>query len=78
MKHATRVEHEVQEAFEDLAEWREVLHDAHQRWTEPDAERRLARALYDSFKRPISDLQRGLDQISQAVERRSPERSDGD
>jgi hypothetical protein len=77
MKDATGATHEVDEAFENLAEWRELLHDAHQRWTEPDAERRLAKALDEKFKQPISDLQRGLQQISQAVSRLAPpDRSD--
>lgn len=67
MKDATGMTHEVNEAFENLEQWRELLHHAHQRWTEPDFEKRLARALHDRFKQPLSDLQLGLRHLSQVV-----------
>jgi hypothetical protein len=43
--------HNVEERLENLREWRGLLHAAHERWVDPDRERRLAGEL-ESASRP--------------------------
>jgi hypothetical protein len=75
-KDATGTTHPVNESFEGLAEWREVLHGAKQRYTEPDIERRLADALLKKFERPIGGLQKSLDNVARSIGRLAPPERD--
>lgn len=74
MKDATGAAHNIDEAFSDLPEWRSVLGDARQRFTEPEPERRLAEALYKKFEPRMNELIRGLGAVATAVNRLAPER----
>lgn len=47
---ATGQDHPIQDEYEDLSEWRELLGNARQRFTQPDAEKRWADAFFDKFK----------------------------
>lgn len=67
MMDAVGTGHDVEEVFDDLPGWRELLSGARQRYTEPDPERRLAEALHPRFKDPIADVSGGLRDIAQAV-----------
>jgi hypothetical protein len=59
--------HQVDERFADLAEWREVLGDAHERWVPSDPEKRTADALYSKCERPLKDLTRSIQEINRAI-----------
>jgi len=78
MKDAAGATHDVDEAFDDLAEWRKVLGEAHQRFTYPDAEKRLAEELSKKFARPLKDVRTGLQDVARAVYRLAPPDSDDD
>jgi hypothetical protein len=56
MRDALGNTHEVDEIFDDLAEWREVLHGAIARWVYPDPETRMAHELSKRFKEPLARL----------------------
>jgi hypothetical protein len=47
---ATGREHEVEDEYGDLSEWRDLLGKAHARFTQPEPEKRLADALHNKFK----------------------------
>jgi hypothetical protein len=72
MKDATGAAHEIIESFEGLAEWRELLHGAHQRYTEADPERRLADALDRKFKQQFQGLQQAVERVGNEIARLAP------
>jgi hypothetical protein len=78
MKDAARKAHTVNEVFDDLAEWRDVLASAHQRFTYPDAERRLAEELDKKFKGPLADLGRGIDNVAASLTALAPQQQEDD
>jgi hypothetical protein len=77
MKDALGNEHSVDESFDDLAEWRQVLADAHQRWVAADPERRAADELGKKFDGPLKAIVRAIDGLARALHDVG-ERSKGD
>jgi hypothetical protein len=73
MKDGAGNAHEVMEAFENLAEWREVLGGARQRYVTADPERRVAEELSKKFEQPLRDLRRSVDGIAAALAALAPE-----
>lgn len=69
MRDATGQLQAVAETYENLSEWRDLLHDAHRQWSHPDPEQRLANALASKFKQPMNDLRKGLVDVARAVDR---------
>jgi hypothetical protein len=57
----------VDEVFDELPKWREVLSDAHQRFVAADPERRLAEALAKQFDSSVKDLARGTHEMARAA-----------
>lgn len=72
MRDAAGTTHVVDEAFDDLPEWRSVLHQARQRFTDPAPERRLAEALHNRFKQPLGQIDRDLQALTRVVSRITP------
>ena len=64
---------EVDEAFEDLTEWAQVIH--HQAWKNPDPEIRAADAMAKKFEPALRDLAKAGSQIADAI-RLASERDD--
>lgn len=60
-------QHNVGASFGDLAEWREALSGARQRWVIPDAERRLADELAKRLQPLATQIAAKLDQIATAL-----------
>lgn len=71
MRDATGKTHAIDEVFDDLAEWREVLRGARQRFVGLP-ERELAQAFDKRFETPLRDLNRHLSEISAALNRAVP------
>ena len=67
MRDAGGREHPVDEHFADLAEWRQALGDARQRYVDANTERRLASELDKKFGARLDALSRGLEGLSAAV-----------
>jgi hypothetical protein len=66
--------HHVNDTIEDLAEWREVLREAPERWIEPDPERRAAVAFSKVIEAPARSVVRSLEGVARAIrETREPE-----
>lgn len=65
--------HDVDEVFDDLAEWREVLKGARQRYVAADPERRVAEAFSKKFDASIRDLLNSVRDIAVALRRPPPE-----
>jgi hypothetical protein len=65
--------HDVEEAFDALSEWREVLAGVHQRYVAADPERRLAEAFFKKFDAPIRDLLNSVRAIAGALRKPPPE-----
>ena len=61
--------HKVDEVFDELAEWREILSDAHQRYVADDPERRTAEALANKFGSPMKELASSTREIARAISR---------
>jgi hypothetical protein len=72
MRDAAGKRHEVSEVFANLPEWREVLHEARQRFASDDPERRLADAFVDRFRAPIRGLTSELQSLTRGVSRLAP------
>jgi hypothetical protein len=72
MKDAAGTIHEVNEEFADLAEWRKLLGGAHQRWVDPNPEKRLADALHSKFEGPLGNLNASAASAADAVQRFAP------
>lgn len=72
MKDAAGNRHKVEECFDDLAEWREVLRAARQRYVTADPERRLADELDKKLSQQLQQLAAGANRIAAAVERLQP------
>jgi hypothetical protein len=51
---ATGRTHRVEDEYSELSEWREVLGQAHARFTQPDPEKRWADAFYEKFKKVLT------------------------
>jgi hypothetical protein len=64
MADAAGNEHSVDEVFEDLAEWRQVLADAKQRFVYPEPEKRLAEQLSRKFNGNHGNLRQSADNIA--------------
>jgi hypothetical protein len=64
MKDSEGREYAVDETFADLAAWRQMLGDAHQRYVIPDPDRRLADEFGKRFETLTQDLGRRLDNIA--------------
>jgi hypothetical protein len=71
MRDATGKTHAIDEVFDDLPEWREVLGGARQRFVGLP-ERELAQAFEKRFETPLRDLNRHLSEISAALNRAVP------
>ncbi|MFL5913054.1 MAG: hypothetical protein ACJ768_21110 [Gaiellaceae bacterium] len=71
MRDATGKTHAIDEVFDDLPEWREVLGGARQRFVGLP-ERELAQAFEKRFETPLRDLNRHLGEISRALNRAVP------
>jgi hypothetical protein len=56
---------EVDEAFEDLAQWAKVIHD--QAWKNPDQEIRAADAMAKKFEPALKNLAKAVSQIADAI-----------
>jgi hypothetical protein len=67
MTDASGANHEVDESFDDLREWREVLSAAHERWVSPDPERRLATELGKTLATEFRTVTTGLDRIASVL-----------
>jgi hypothetical protein len=67
LKDADGVEHSVRDEVVDLADWREALHDARQRFIQADSERRLAEAFEKPIKKAGDGVGRRLDNLTRAV-----------
>jgi hypothetical protein len=76
LKDADGIEHLVQDEVVDLADWREALHDARQRFTQADPERRLAEAFDKPIKKVSDDVGRRLDNLTRAVYALRPDEGD--
>jgi hypothetical protein len=74
MRDAVGNRQQVDERFLDLPEWRDVVHAAHERWTAPEVERRVADAMYRKFERPLGDLTRATQEVARAVHSLAPPR----
>jgi hypothetical protein len=72
MKDAAGTTHKVDEALDDLPEWRRVLEGARQRWAAADPERRTADELYKRFEQPLRELNQGIQGVASAVHRLVP------
>lgn len=68
MKDAIGSKHTVEESFEDLAEWWEVLQQAHARWAASDPERRLADALANKFDSRIKNVTGAIDRVAATID----------
>lgn len=67
MKDALGNKHSVEESFDDLAEWRQILADAHQRWVAADPEQRLADELGKKFDGPLKAIGQAIDGVIHAL-----------
>jgi hypothetical protein len=67
MKDALGNKHSVDESFDDLAEWRTILADAHQRWVAADPERRVADELGKKFEGPLKAIVQAIDGSTRAL-----------
>lgn len=76
MKDAAGNGHMVAETFEDLAEWREVLGAARQRYVTEDSERRAAEELHKKFDRALRDLDQSIRKVATAIAALSPRNED--
>lgn len=65
---------EVDEAFENLTEWSQVLQDAGQRWRNPEPEARAAEAMAKKFEPALKGLTKATNQV--AAEIRSARQDD--
>lgn len=74
MTDASGKTHRVDETYDDLSEWRSLLHDAHRSWGPPEPEKRLAQA----FAGPLQRLTTELQGISRAVARLARPEADND
>jgi hypothetical protein len=59
--------HDVHDCLDDLAGWRELQAASLMHWQHPDSERRLADALADDFKKPLTDAVAALRQVDSAI-----------
>jgi hypothetical protein len=71
MRDAAGKAHDVDEVFENLADWREVLHASGQRYV-AEPERRLADALGKKLEGPLRTLAQRLQGITTAVRELTP------
>jgi hypothetical protein len=78
LKDTDGIEHAVQDEVVDLADWREALHDARQRFTQAEPERRLAEALEKPIKKASDDVGRRIDNLTRAVYALRPDAPEGD
>jgi hypothetical protein len=78
MRDATGAIYEVDEAFDDLPEWRDVLHDTHVRWVAATPERRLAEELAKKIDPAATKLERNLDAIARAISALREQATDDD
>jgi hypothetical protein len=62
----------VEEVFDDLPEWRQVLHDARQRWVAADPDRRFADAMFGKFDQPLKNLGQSINEVARSVQRLAP------
>jgi len=76
MKDAAGSEHKVDESFEDLAEWREVLEQAHVRWSAADPERRLAEALDSRFGSQFKNVTTAINGVASVLGQLQPASGD--
>jgi hypothetical protein len=63
MRDALGEDHAVNETFDNLQEWRELLHDSRERWIDVP-EKRLASALDDTLGKP---LRKALQDLANAI-----------
>jgi len=75
MTDASGKTHRVNETYDNLSEWRSLLHDANRSWRPPEPEKRLAQALSDKLAAPLLTELRG---ISRAVARLARPAADSD
>jgi hypothetical protein len=61
LRDALGATHQVDETIRDLPEWRDLLTESHQRWRD-EPEKRLAKAVGEELKRPLSDIAREISQ----------------
>jgi hypothetical protein len=72
MKDASGQGHVVNETYDNLAEWRDLLHNANRLWSPPEPERRLADALSKKFEPPLRNLTAQVQGVASAVHRLVP------
>jgi hypothetical protein len=77
MNDAAGKTHPVDEVFADLAEWRDLLGDAHESWKPPEPERRLAEAMQKQFSGTLRDLNHSLGEVARAVRQLQPPADEG-
>lgn len=76
MKDSAGNQHHVDEVFDNLSEWREVLGEARQRFVAADPERRNADAIFNKLKGPLNDLTKAGNEIARAIRASTPQDPD--
>jgi hypothetical protein len=72
MRDASGTTHVVNETYDNLSEWRDLLHEAHRLWTPPEPERRLAEALSKKFESPLRNLTAQVQGVASAIRGLAP------
>jgi len=67
MRDAVGNRHQVDERFEELPEWGQLVKEAQQSWKPPEPERRAAEAMHKKFDQPLKSLTKAADEIARAI-----------